>query len=79
MKIRTITYQRVRNLGNYESERLEMVAELEDDDEEAIEVFDELKQLTIDALFGFESRYLARQKKLAPEPTLEETKESDFF
>lgn len=71
MKIRTITYQRVHNLGNYESERLEMVADLEDD-EEAIEVFDQLKQLTIDALFAFESRYIARQKKLASDRELDE-------
>jgi hypothetical protein len=30
MKVKIITYQRVKNLGNYESERLEMVAELSD-------------------------------------------------
>jgi hypothetical protein len=38
MKIKTITYQRVKNLGNYESERLEMTAELDpsEDDEVAI-------------------------------------------
>lgn len=28
MKIKTITYQRVKNLGNYESERLEASADL---------------------------------------------------
>ncbi|NJL51183.1 MAG: hypothetical protein HC930_01310 [Hydrococcus sp. SU_1_0] len=32
MKFKTITYQRVKNLGNYESERLEISAELDDDD-----------------------------------------------
>jgi len=31
MKIKTITVQRVKNLGNYESERLEMTAEVPDD------------------------------------------------
>ena len=36
MKIKTITYQRVKNLGNYESERMELVAEL--DDGEDVEV-----------------------------------------
>ena len=38
MKYKTITYQRVKNLGNYESKRLELTAELDDDDnlEEAI-------------------------------------------
>lgn len=37
MKITTITYQVVKNLGNYESERLEMSAQLEEgeDPEEA--------------------------------------------
>lgn len=30
MKITTITYQAVKNLGNYESERLEMTAALEE-------------------------------------------------
>lgn len=30
MKITTITYQAVKNRGNYESERLEMTATLED-------------------------------------------------
>ncbi|WP_414546087.1 hypothetical protein [Nostoc sp. CCY0012] len=36
MTIKTITYQRVLNLGNYESKRLEMTAEIsEGDDPEA--------------------------------------------
>lgn len=30
MKVKTISYQRVKNLGNYESERLEMFAELDE-------------------------------------------------
>ena len=33
MEIKTITYQRVKNLGNYESERMEMTAELNASDE----------------------------------------------
>ncbi|MEY2833402.1 MAG: hypothetical protein RLZZ574_2661 [Cyanobacteriota bacterium] len=32
MQVRTITYQRVKNLGNYESERMEMTIELDDDE-----------------------------------------------
>lgn len=32
MNIKTISYQRVKNLGNYESERMEMTIELDDDD-----------------------------------------------
>lgn len=33
MQIKTITYQRVKNLGSYESERMEMTLELNDDDD----------------------------------------------
>ncbi|BAY89646.1 MULTISPECIES: hypothetical protein [unclassified Tolypothrix] len=33
MEIKTISYQRVLNLGNYESKRLEMFAELHPDDD----------------------------------------------
>jgi hypothetical protein len=33
MKIKTITYQRVLNLGNYESKRLEMTAEIPEGDD----------------------------------------------
>lgn len=33
MKFKTITYQRVKNLGNYESERLELSVELNEDDD----------------------------------------------
>lgn len=32
MQVKTISYQRVKNLGNYESERMEMTIELDDDD-----------------------------------------------
>lgn len=34
MKVKTITYQRVKNLGNYESERLEMTVEVEEGENE---------------------------------------------
>lgn len=33
MEIKTISYQRVKNLGNYESKRLEMTAELDSNDD----------------------------------------------
>ena len=33
MKYKTITYQAVKNLGNYESERLEMTVELDEKEE----------------------------------------------
>jgi hypothetical protein len=32
MNVKTITYARTKNLGNYESERLEMSIELDDDE-----------------------------------------------
>lgn len=32
MRYKTITYQRVKNLGNYNTERLEMTIELDEDD-----------------------------------------------
>jgi hypothetical protein len=32
MKFKTITYQRVKNLGNYESERIELSVELDEED-----------------------------------------------
>lgn len=38
MKFKTITYQRVKNLGNYESERLELSVELDEDDDEAVAI-----------------------------------------
>ena len=34
MKVERITYKRVKNLGNYETETLELSAILEDDDEQ---------------------------------------------
>lgn len=33
MEFKTITYQRVKNLGNYESERLELSIELDENDD----------------------------------------------
>ncbi|WP_449420096.1 hypothetical protein [Phormidium nigroviride] len=33
MKVKTISVQRVKNLGNFQSERLEIVAELNDDED----------------------------------------------
>lgn len=33
MNVKTITYQKVKNLGNYESERLEMTIELDPSDD----------------------------------------------
>ena len=33
MKVKTISYQRVKNLGNYESERMEMTVEVNEDED----------------------------------------------
>lgn len=49
MKIKTITYQRVKNLGNYESERMEMVAEVNEDEDINIAV-ETLKQYVLQGL-----------------------------
>ena len=49
MKVKTITYQRVKNLGNYESERLEMTVEVYED-ESPTEVAENLKEMVEDAL-----------------------------
>ena len=49
MEVKTITYQRVHNLGNYESERFEMTAEL-DEFESPTEAAENLKELVEDAL-----------------------------
>lgn len=49
MKVTTITYQRVKNLGNYESERMEMTIEL-DDDEDVDKAIAYIKQSVREAL-----------------------------
>ncbi|MEH2459146.1 hypothetical protein [Nostoc sp.] len=38
MKIKTISYQRVVNLGNYESKRLELFAELQEGEDEEVAI-----------------------------------------
>jgi hypothetical protein len=49
MKFKTITYQRVKNLGNYESERIELTVELSEDDNFK-ESFDLIKKKACEAL-----------------------------
>ena len=50
MKYTIISYQQVFNLGNYESKRLEITAELDDDDnlEEAIEILKGKVEIALD-------------------------------
>ena len=50
MKIKTITYKRIHNLGNYNTEHLEMMAEL-DDNEDIQEKTNELI-LTVNEALG---------------------------
>ncbi len=45
MKVKTITYQRVLNLGNYENRKLELSAEL-DDGEDVNQAVSDLKEIT---------------------------------
>ena len=51
MKYKTITYQRVKNLGNYESKRLELTAELDENDEleVAIEILKGKVEIALDS------------------------------
>ncbi len=49
MNPKTVTYQRVRNLGNYESERLEITVEIDDEDD-YLEVAEELRAQVINLL-----------------------------
>ena len=49
MYVKLIRYQRVKNLGNYESERLEMTVEVYED-ESPTEVAENLKEMVEDAL-----------------------------
>ena len=44
MKVERITYKRIKNLGNYESETVEMTA-IVDEDEEVEEAMNKLKDL----------------------------------
>lgn len=50
MKFKTITYQRVKNLGNYESERLELTVDLNDDDDtdDAIALLKQKVKMSLD-------------------------------
>lgn len=49
MKVKTITYQRVKNLGNYESERLEITAEI-NEGEKPQEAIERLRELVLNRL-----------------------------
>ncbi|MHC5673940.1 hypothetical protein [Nostoc sp.] len=50
MKIETITYKRVKNLGNYQTETIEMTAVLDQYDDPSV-VSQELRELVKNQLF----------------------------
>lgn len=62
MKITTITYRRVLNLGKYETETLEVQAEIEEGDDPAV-VFEEVKAFVHQQL-GIEPRPPIEQSAL---------------
>lgn len=45
MKYKIITYQAVKNLGNYESHRLEMTVELEDNEDQSAAALSLMRQV----------------------------------
>ena len=49
MEVKTITYQRLKNLGNYESERMELTAELNENDD-VDDAIASLKNLVLESL-----------------------------
>lgn len=50
MIYKTLTYGRTKNLGNYQSERLDVSAELEETDD-PVEVLEELKKFVLTSLY----------------------------
>ena len=64
MKIETITYKRVKNLGNFQTETIEMTAVLDQYDDPN-DVSQELRELVKNQLFP-------------PEPALVATETDDF-
>lgn len=64
MKYKTIAYQRVKNLGNYESERLELTAEVDEDEDEDISSAIELLKETVHKGLGIvEKKEVTDEKK----------------
>ena len=60
MKIKEMSYERVHNLGNYETERLGLIVTI--DNEEPKELFEEMKQFTKDRL-NIKDRPIKNYKK----------------
>lgn len=54
MNIKTISYGRAKNLGSYQSERLDVTVEV-DDDEDCSEVFEQIKAWITHRLYPEES------------------------
>jgi hypothetical protein len=56
MKITTVTYKRIKNLGNYQSETLEMTAEIQPG-EDFSEITDQLIKAVLNKLYFPESQF----------------------
>lgn len=63
MIYKTISYGRTKNLGNYESERLDISVELEEMDD-PVERLEELRQLVIGQLYPEQPQLPANQAPL---------------
>lgn len=67
MQYKLIVYKRIKNLGNYESEHLEMSAELEEN-EDPVEVSRHLRRLVNDIL----------KESVYPKPVSKDVEDFDF-
>lgn len=66
MKYKTITYQRIKNLGNYQSERLELTAEVEE--YEHMESAIELLKNTVHKALGIVEKKEVTDDELVEKP-----------
>ncbi len=75
MKYKTITYQRVVNLGNYESHRLEITAEIDTSDEDILN--DAIFELAVTVIDSLEKvKYPEMKDELNSEPPKEDDDKS---
>jgi hypothetical protein len=77
MKIKTISYQRVVNLGNYESKRLELFAEVQEGEDEEVAI-----SALMEKVEGFQrSKELADFFETAPQPPSKKAQKAwqDFY
>lgn len=60
MQIKTLTYRRIKNLGNYQSETIEVTAELDEADD-LTEKFEQLRTWTLTRLGELPSENLMEE------------------